>query len=110
MTTDLISDGTLEGLESARTRGRVGGQPAALSTLQALEARQMYDETDEHGKRRYTVVQIAEAFGVSRKLSAVTSTAQREPRACCTGRRRNGRGRGVLPAMALSAYHDPVDR
>lgn len=63
MTTDLISDGTLEGLEFAR--GRVGGQPAALSTLQAHEARQMYDETDEHGKRRYTVVQIAEAFGVS---------------------------------------------
>ncbi|MEU4708178.1 recombinase family protein [Nocardia salmonicida] len=67
MTADLISEGTLEGLESARARGRVGGRPAALTELQALKARQMYDETDDNGKRRYTVVQIAETFGVSRK-------------------------------------------
>ncbi|MBS9376578.1 recombinase family protein [Rhodococcus sp. B50] len=67
MTADLISEGTLEGLESARARGRVGGRPAALTTLQALKARQMYDETDDHGKRRYTVAQIAETFNVSRK-------------------------------------------
>ena len=26
----------------------------------------MYDELDEHSKRRYTVVQIAEEFGVTR--------------------------------------------
>ncbi|MFI6310000.1 helix-turn-helix domain-containing protein [Nocardia fusca] len=45
----------------------MGGRPPALTELQALEARQMYDETDEHGKRRYTVAQIAETFGVSRK-------------------------------------------
>ncbi|WP_431951912.1 recombinase family protein [Nocardia lijiangensis] len=67
MTADLISEGTLEGLESARARGRVGGRPTALTQLQALKARQMYDETDEHGKRRYTVAQIAETFAVSRK-------------------------------------------
>ncbi|MEV0366385.1 recombinase family protein [Nocardia fusca] len=67
MTADLISEGTLEGLESARARGRIGGRPPALTELQALEARQMYDETDEHGKRRYTVAQIAETFDVSRK-------------------------------------------
>jgi predicted DNA binding protein len=29
-------------------------------------ARRMYDETAEDGKRRYTVQQIAEEFGVSR--------------------------------------------
>jgi AcrR family transcriptional regulator len=29
-------------------------------------ARQMYDELDEHGKRRYTVAQIAAEFGVTR--------------------------------------------
>ncbi|MEV6258873.1 helix-turn-helix domain-containing protein [Nocardia sp. NPDC051911] len=27
----------------------------------------MYNETYEHGKRRYAVAQIAETFGVSRK-------------------------------------------
>ena len=29
-------------------------------------AQQMYDEKDEHGKRRYTVEQIAAEFGVTR--------------------------------------------
>ncbi|MGW4720529.1 helix-turn-helix domain-containing protein [Nocardia sp. NPDC004260] len=62
-----MSEGTLEGLQSARARGRVGGRPPALTGLQALKACEMYDETDEHGKRRYTVAQIAETFGVSRK-------------------------------------------
>lgn len=27
---------------------------------------QMYDEKDEHGKRKYTVQQIADEFGVTR--------------------------------------------
>lgn len=67
MTADLISEGTLEGLESARARGRVGGRPPALTELQALKAREMYDEVDERGKRKYTVDQIAETFSVSRK-------------------------------------------
>ncbi|MEU7767546.1 helix-turn-helix domain-containing protein [Nocardia sp. NPDC049190] len=67
MTADLISEGTLEGLESARARGRVGGRPPALTKLQALKASEMYDELDSQGKRRYTVAQIAETFGVSRK-------------------------------------------
>lgn len=59
MTADLISESTLEGLESARAGGQVGGRPAALIGLQAIKARQMYDETDGTGKRRYTVAQIA---------------------------------------------------
>ena len=67
MTADLISEGTLEGLESARARGRVGGRPPALTELQALKAREMYDELDHHGKRKYTVNQIADTFSVSRK-------------------------------------------
>jgi len=67
MTADLISEGTLEGLESARARGRVGGRPSSLTQLQVLKAREMYDERDEHGKRKYTVAQIGETFGVSRK-------------------------------------------
>lgn len=67
MTADLISEGTLEGLESARSRGRVGGRPPALTELQTLKAREMYDELDHHGKRKYTVNQIADTFSVSRK-------------------------------------------
>lgn len=31
------------------------------------QTREMYDERDRHGKRKYTVAQIAETFGVSRK-------------------------------------------
>jgi DNA invertase Pin-like site-specific DNA recombinase len=67
MTADLISEATLEGLEAARARGRVGGRRPSLTELQVLKARQMYDEVDERGKRQYTVDQIAETFGVSRK-------------------------------------------
>jgi DNA invertase Pin-like site-specific DNA recombinase len=67
MTADLISEGTLEGLESVRARGRVGGRPPALTELQMLKAREMYDELDDLGKRKYTVAQISQTFGVSRK-------------------------------------------
>lgn len=43
------------------------GARRALTELQAFKARQMHDETDGHGKCRYTVAQIAETFSVSRK-------------------------------------------
>ncbi|WP_280495485.1 helix-turn-helix domain-containing protein [Nocardia asiatica] len=45
----------------------MGGRPPALTELQALKAREMYDEVDERGTRKYTVDQIAEIFSVSRK-------------------------------------------
>ena len=64
---DLISEGTREGLESARARGRVGGRKPKLTARQAGVARGMYDETGGDGKRKYTVAEIAETFGVSRK-------------------------------------------
>ncbi|MGX1778566.1 recombinase family protein [Nocardia brasiliensis] len=67
MLADLISEGTREGLESARARGRSGGRPPSMSELQMLKAREMYEERDENGRRRYTVAQIAETFAVSRK-------------------------------------------
>jgi DNA invertase Pin-like site-specific DNA recombinase len=63
---ELIVEGTLDGLEAARARGRVGGRPPALTELQIDLARRMYDETDRHGRRRHTVSAIAETFGVSR--------------------------------------------
>lgn len=67
MLADLISEGTLEGLEAARARGRTGGRKPKLTARQVGVARQMYDEKDADGKRRYTVADIAETFHVSRK-------------------------------------------
>lgn len=53
-------------LAAARARGRTGGQKPKLGPRQVKLAQQMYDEKDEHGKRRYTVEQIAAEFGVTR--------------------------------------------
>jgi DNA invertase Pin-like site-specific DNA recombinase len=67
MVADLISEGTVEGLESARARGRTGGRKPKLTARQVGIARQMYDEKSADGKRHYTVAEIAETFHVSRK-------------------------------------------
>jgi DNA invertase Pin-like site-specific DNA recombinase len=67
MLADLISEGTLEGLEAARTRGRTGGRKPKLIDRQIRIARQMYDERGPDDKRKYTVAEIAETFHVSRK-------------------------------------------
>ena len=62
----LMSERTMDGLAAARARGRTGGQKPKLRPRQIELARQMYDETDEEGKHRYTVADIATEFGVSR--------------------------------------------
>lgn len=62
----LMSERTMDGLAAARARGRTGGQKPKLGPRQVKLAQQMYDEKDEHGKRRYTVEQIATEFGVTR--------------------------------------------
>lgn len=62
----LASERTRDGLAAARARGRTGGQKPKLGSRQAKLARQMYDETDADGTRRYTVAQIAAEFGVTR--------------------------------------------
>lgn len=41
-------------------------QFAALGPRQVKLAREMYEETDDDGKRRYTVAQIAAEFSVTR--------------------------------------------
>ncbi|MEV0408995.1 recombinase family protein [Actinoallomurus sp. NPDC050550] len=63
---DIISARTLDGLEAARARGRTGGRKKKLKTDQVERARQMYAETGQDGKRRYTVAQIAAELGVKR--------------------------------------------
>jgi DNA invertase Pin-like site-specific DNA recombinase len=62
----LMSERTRDGLAAARARGRTGGQKPKLGHRQVELARQMYDEVDEHGKRHYTVGQIAAEVGVTR--------------------------------------------
>ncbi|MFF0610529.1 hypothetical protein ACFYUD_17845 [Nocardia tengchongensis] len=44
-----------------------GGQKPEQDPRQVVLARQMYDELDEHRKRRYTVDQITAESGVSRR-------------------------------------------
>jgi DNA invertase Pin-like site-specific DNA recombinase len=62
----LMSERTIDGLEAARARGRTGGQKPKLGPRQVKLARQMYDEVGDNGKRRYTVQQVADEFGVAR--------------------------------------------
>lgn len=40
---ELIRERTQAGLEAAKSRGRTGGRPRALSPVQALELSQLYD-------------------------------------------------------------------
>jgi DNA invertase Pin-like site-specific DNA recombinase len=63
---ELIVEGTNEGLAAARARGRTGGQKPKLKARQIEVARSMYEEKGTDGKRRYTVQQIADEFGVTR--------------------------------------------
>ncbi len=62
----LMSERTIDGLAAARARRRTGGQKPRLTARQARIAREMYEETGQDGKRRYTVAQIAAEFGVTR--------------------------------------------
>lgn len=61
-----MSERTRDGLAAARACGRTGGQRPKLGPRPVALARQMYAEFDEHGRRRYTVGQIAAEFGVTR--------------------------------------------
>jgi len=101
MLADLISEGTREGMESARACGQVGGRRPKLTTRQAEVARSMYDETGADDRRRYTVAEMAETFGVSRK----TVYRHLEPSA---DRRQPGKStRSAAPAGPLATLPDP---
>jgi DNA invertase Pin-like site-specific DNA recombinase len=62
----LMVERTKQGLEAARARGRTGGQKPKLKARQIKLAQEMYDELGADGKRKYTVQQIADEFGVTR--------------------------------------------
>src|SRR6266702_6312516 len=63
---ELIIEGTREGLDAARARGRTGGRKPKLNARQAATVRRMYEAAGPDGKRQYTVAEIAEAVGVHR--------------------------------------------
>ena len=63
---ELIIEGTREGLQAARARGRTGGRKPKLNARQAATVRRMYQATGPDGKRQHTVAEIAEAVGVHR--------------------------------------------
>jgi len=56
---ERIAERTREGLNAARSRGRVGGRPPALSTDQREEVRQMRDKDNR------PISEIARLFKVS---------------------------------------------
>ena len=58
---ERISERTKEGLASARKRGRIGGRPPALTSVQKIEVQRMRDE--EHR----AVPEIARLFKVSER-------------------------------------------
>ena len=58
---ERISERTKDGLEAARKRGRVGGRPPALSSIQKVEVQRMRDE------ERRPLSEIAQLFRVSSK-------------------------------------------
>jgi DNA invertase Pin-like site-specific DNA recombinase len=63
---ELIVEGTREGLEAARARGRTGGRKPKLSAAKAATVRRMYEATGPDGKRLHTVAEIAQTAGVHR--------------------------------------------
>ena len=63
---ELIIEGTREGLDAARARGRTGGRKPKLNPRQAATVRRMYQATGPDGKRLHTVAEIAQAVGVHR--------------------------------------------
>jgi DNA invertase Pin-like site-specific DNA recombinase len=63
---ELIVEGTREGLDAARARGRTGGRKPKLSAAKAATVRRMYQATGPDGKRLHTVAEIAQTAGVHR--------------------------------------------
>lgn len=59
-TADLISEGTREGLEAARARGKKGGRRPKMTTAALAQARRMVEE------KKHTMQQIADILKVSR--------------------------------------------
>ncbi len=90
---ELIVEGTHEGFEAARARGRAGGRPRAMSADQVRLARQLASQRTADGRREYTITQVANMLGVSRPT-------------LCTGRlRKPRRARHIRSARPARSEH-----
>jgi DNA invertase Pin-like site-specific DNA recombinase len=63
---ELIVEGTREGLDAARARGRSGGRRPKLNDAKATTVRRMYQATGPDGKRLHTVAEIGQTVGIHR--------------------------------------------
>ncbi len=63
---ELIIEGTREGLDAGRARGRTGGRKPKLSAAKAATVRRMYQATGPDGKRLHTAAEIAQTVGIHR--------------------------------------------
>lgn len=63
---DLIHERIMDGLASARARGRKGGRPNKLNGRQAATVKRMYNATGPDGRRAHSVAEIAETVGIHR--------------------------------------------
>jgi DNA invertase Pin-like site-specific DNA recombinase len=81
---DLIRERTMDGLATARARGRVGGRKRKLTEAQVAHARELYDELGADGRRVRTVEQIAALLGVTR-VTVYRSLERAEREAGTTG-------------------------
>ena len=98
MLADLISEGTREGLESARARGRVGGRKPKLTARQAEVARGMYDETGATGSAAIPSTRSPTPSQSPARPSTGTLT-----RTAPSGNRTRARGRGPSPGLGTLA-------
>ena len=57
---EIIRERTKAGLTAARSRGRIGGRPKALSDKKAEMARQLYQD------RTHSIDEICQTLGISR--------------------------------------------
>ena len=92
--------------QQTRARGRTDDQESKLGPRQVELARQMVDELDKHGKRRYTIQQVADVFGVTSSELGVGLQCFSRRSASVNGKRfpkEWANGATVKPATAHSA-------
>jgi hypothetical protein len=88
---EMIVEGTLEGLASARARGRVGGRPPKLTGAKLDQAQRMYDEDN------LTAGEIAGVVGVARSTLYENLSAYKDGGDCVLVVYRNTRPGKVDP-------------
>jgi Resolvase, N terminal domain/Helix-turn-helix domain of resolvase len=88
---EMIVEGTLEGLASARARGRVGGRPAKLTGAKLDQAQRMLDDGE------LTAEEIAGVVGVARSTLYENLSAYKDGGPCVLVAYRNTRPGKVDP-------------